>query len=67
MTFPEIESILLNPLPLPRIGVLHIPQVISSFDNAPELIEIELKKDTFINCTLMGLSPLILISECHSV
>ena len=47
MTFHEIESILLNPLPLPRMGVLHIPQVIISFDNAPELIEIELKKDNY--------------------
>ena len=47
MTFPEIESILLNRLPLPRIGVLQIPQVISSFDNTPELIEIDLKKDNY--------------------
>ena len=31
-TFPEIESILLNCLPRPRVGVLHVPPVISSFD-----------------------------------
>ena len=45
LTFPEIESVLLNCLPRPRIGALHIPQVISSFDNTQELIEIYLKKD----------------------
>ena len=46
-TFPEIESILLNGLPRPRICALHSPQVISSFDNAPELIEIDLKKNNY--------------------
>ena len=35
----------LNCLPRPRIGVLHFPQVICSFDNALELIEMNLKKD----------------------
>ena len=45
LTFPEIESILLNCLPRPPIGVLHIPQVISSYDNAREVIEINLKKE----------------------
>ena len=48
LTFPEIESILLNCHLRPRIGVLHFPQVISSsFDNALELIETNLKKDNY--------------------
>ena len=45
LTFPEIESILLNCLPLPRMSVLHVPQVISSSDNARDLIKISPKKD----------------------
>ena len=60
-----MESILLNCLPRPRVGVLHVPQVISSFDNMQDLIEIDLL--AFINCTPMGLSPLISISKCNSV
>ena len=40
-------SILLNCLSRPRIGVLHISQIISSFDNAPELIVMYLKKDNY--------------------
>ena len=32
LIFPEMESILLNCLPRPRIGVFLVPQVISSFD-----------------------------------
>ena len=44
LTFPEMESILLNCLPRPRIGVLHVPQVISSFDNTQDLIEINPKR-----------------------
>ena len=47
LTFPVIESILLNCLPRPRIGASQIPQVISSFDNVPELIEIDLKTDNY--------------------
>ena len=47
LTFPEIESILLNCLRRPRIGASHIQQVIGGFDNAPELIEIDLKKDNY--------------------
>ena len=47
LNFAEIESILLNCLPRPRIGALHIPQVISSFDSAPELTEIDLKKNNY--------------------
>ena len=47
LTFPEIESILLSCLLRPRIGALHIPQVNNSFDNAPELIEIDLKKGNY--------------------
>ena len=39
-----MESILLNCLPQPRIGVLHVPQVISSFNNTQDLIEINLKR-----------------------
>ena len=45
LTFPEIESILLNCLPRPRVGVLHVPQVISSFDNMQDLIEIDIKRN----------------------
>ena len=44
LTFPEMESILLNCLPRPRTGVLHVPQVISSFDNMQDLIEINIKR-----------------------
>ena len=47
LTFPEIKSILLICLPRPRSGVLHIPQVISNFDSARELIEINLKRDNY--------------------
>ena len=39
-----MESILLSCPPRPRIGVLHVPQVISSFDNTLDLIEINLKR-----------------------
>ena len=42
-----MESVLLNCLPRPRIGVLHFPQVIRRFDNTSDLIEMSLKKD---NC-----------------
>ena len=48
MTFPEIESILLSCPPQPCIGALHIPQAISNFDNAREVIEINLKKDNYL-------------------
>ena len=44
LTFPEMESILLNCLARPRVGVLHVPQVISSFDNTRDSIEINLKR-----------------------
>ena len=44
LTFPEMESILLNCLPRPCIGVLPVPQVISSFDNTQDLIEINVKR-----------------------
>ena len=37
LTLHEIKSVLLNCLPRPRMGVLHVPPVISSFDNAREL------------------------------
>ena len=47
LTFPDIKSILLNCLPRPRIGALHILQVISGFGNAPDLIEIDLKKANY--------------------
>ena len=47
LTFPEIESILLNCLPRPCIGDLHVPQVVSSFDNGQELAEINLKKNNY--------------------
>ena len=47
LTFPEIESILLNCLSRPGMGVLHVPQVISSPDNARDLIEISLKKNNY--------------------
>ena len=47
LTFPEIMSVLLKCLPRPRLGVLHVPLVISDLDNARDLIEINLKKD---NC-----------------
>ena len=49
LTSPKIESILLNCLPRPCIGALHIPQVISSFDNTAELTEIDLKKDNYLH------------------
>ena len=39
-----MESILLNCLPRPRTGVLHVPHVISSFDNTQDLIEINIKR-----------------------
>ena len=38
-----VKLIPLNCLPRPRVGVLHVPQVISSFDNTQDLIEINLK------------------------
>ena len=44
LAFLEMESIPLNCLPRPRVGVLHVPQVISSFDNTQDLIEIDLMK-----------------------
>ena len=47
LTFPEIESILLNCLPRPRMSVLHVPQVISDSHNAQDLIEISLKIDNY--------------------
>ena len=47
LTFPEIISVLLKCLPRPRIGVVHVPLVISGLDNARDLIQIDLKKD---NC-----------------
>ena len=45
--FPEIISVLLKCLPRPRLGVLHVPLVISGLENTRDLIEINLKKD---NC-----------------
>ena len=42
LTFPEIELVLLDCLPRPRIGVLHFPQVIRGFDTR-ELHEMSLK------------------------
>ena len=45
LIFPDIKSIPQNCLPRPRIDVLDIMQVISSFDNIRELIEINPKKD----------------------
>ena len=47
LTFPEIQPILLTCLLQPRTGVLLIPQVISGFDKARELTEINLKKDNY--------------------
>ena len=47
LTFPEIISVLLKCLPRPRLGVLHVPLVISGLENTRDLIEINLKKD---NC-----------------
>ena len=38
----------INCLLQPRIGVLHIPQVIIYFDNARELIDTNLKKDNYL-------------------
>ena len=68
LTFPEIELILLNCLPRPPSGVLHIPQVISSFNNTRESIQINSKKDNyFYHFHADGLSPLISISKCNSV
>ena len=46
-TLPEIESILLNCPPRPRMSVLHVPKVISTSDNARDLIEISLKKNNY--------------------
>ena len=37
-----MESVLLNCLPRRRVDVLHVPQVISSFDNTRDLTEIDL-------------------------
>ena len=37
----------MNGLPRPLIGVLNIPQAISSFDNAIELIETNPRKDNY--------------------
>ena len=45
LTFPEIESVLLNCLPRPPFGGLHFPQVVSSFDNTRDSIQINVKKD----------------------
>ena len=56
LTFPEMESILLNCLRRPRIGVLHVPQVISSFDNTQGVIEINLKR---CNCLCLYVIALI--------
>ena len=69
LTFPKIMLILSNCLPPPPFAVLHVPQVSYKFDNVRESIQINLEKDyyTFINCTPMGLSPLISLSKCHSV
>ena len=39
-----MESTLLNCLPQLRTGVLHVLQVISSFDNTQGLIEINIKR-----------------------
>ena len=47
LTFLEIMSVLLKCLPRSRLGVLHVPLVISDLDNARDLIEINLKED---NC-----------------
>ena len=47
LIFPEIESILLNCLPRPLVGVLHVPHVISSFDNTQEVIQVNLMKDNY--------------------
>ena len=44
LTFPVIESVLLNCLPRPRICVLHLLQVISRFENTWDLIEMNLRK-----------------------
>ena len=63
LTLYEIKSLLLNCLRRPHIGVLHVPPVSSSFDNARELLFLK-KYNCFISCTLMGLSPLISISKC---
>ena len=49
LTFPEMQSIPLDSLPRPRIGVLHTPQVISSFDNLRELFVINLKISKFFS------------------
>ena len=68
MTFPEIISYLLKCLLRPRLGVLHVPLVISGLESTRDLIEINLKKDNcLINCTPMGMSPLISISKSISV
>ena len=45
LIFPEIISVLLKCLPLPRLGVSHVPLVISGLENPQDLIEINLKKD----------------------
>ena len=58
LTFSEIESVLLNCLFRPRFSVLHFPQVISRFDNALDLIEMNLRKD---NC-LYSLHPYGILS-----
>ena len=47
MTFPDIMSVLLKCLPRPRLGVLHVPLVISGLDNARYVIEISLKKENY--------------------
>ena len=47
MTFPAIESILLKCLHRPPIGAVHIPEVISNFDNARELVKINQKKNNY--------------------
>ena len=49
---------------------LRFPQVISSLDNALELIEMNLKKDNYfheLHADGIRLSPLISISKCNSV
>ena len=68
MTFPETESVLLNCLHRPRIGVLHFPQVISRFGNTLDLIEMSLWKDNYLSSLHAdGMSPSISISKCSSV
>ena len=39
---PKIKSVLLKCLPRPRLGVLHVPPVISGLENTRDLIQINL-------------------------